>query len=126
MQGCVKMKAPAVRQVFQLLSGTAHVTFGEGTQAARLYELVRPLVREVIGCNPRQNKLLKAGNKSDRIDVAKLARLLRLGELRPVYQGLDAAQDLKQVVHGYEALVGDTTRVMNRLKALYRGRGLSC
>jgi transposase len=91
-----------------------------------LYELINPLVAEVIVCNPRENKLMKAGNKSDRIDVAKMAKLLRLGELRPVYQGPAAAQGLKQLVHGYEALVGDSTRVMNRLKAIYRGRGLSC
>jgi transposase len=126
MQCCLKLKAQAVREFFRMLSGTVHVTFEEGTQAAWLYELIRPLVAEVIVCNPRQNKLLKAGNKSDHIDVAKLGRLLRLGELRPVYQGPEAAQDLKQVVHGYEALVQDATRVMIRLKAIYRGRGLSC
>jgi transposase len=91
-----------------------------------MFELIRPLVAEVVVCNPRQNKLLKAGNKSDRIDVAKLAKLLRLGELQPVYQGPSLAQGLKQLVHGYQALVDDTTRVKNRLKALYRGRGLSC
>lgn len=126
MECCVKMNPQAVREFFKMLNGTVHVTFEEGTQAGWLYELIRPLVAEVIVCNPRQNKLLKAGNKSDRIDVAKLAKLLRLGELRPVYQGPAAAQELKQVVYGYEALVSDSTRVMNRLKALYRGRGVSC
>src|SRR5688572_24809649 len=89
MKCCIKVDTKAVREFFKMLSGTVHVTFEEGTQAAWLYELIRPLVTEVIVCNPRQNKLLKAGNKSDRIDVAKLARLLRLGELRPVYQGLE-------------------------------------
>ncbi len=126
MQCCIKMNAEAVREFFQMLKGTVHVTFEEGTQAAWLYELIRPLVAEVIVCNPRQNKLMKAGNKSDRIDVAKMAKLLRLGELQPVYQGPASAQGLKQLVHGYEALVADSTRVMNRLKAIYRGRGLSC
>jgi transposase len=126
MQCCIKMNAQAVREFFKLLSGTVHVTFEEGTQAAWLYELVHPLVAEVIVCNPRQNQLMKAGNKSDRIDVAKMAKLLRLGELRPVYQGAAAAQGLKQLAHGYQALVGDSTRVMNRLKAIYRSRGLSC
>ncbi len=126
MECCIKLKTQPVREFFKMLSGTVHVTFEEGTQAAWLYELIRPLVAEVIVCNPRHNKLIKAGNKSDRIDVAKLGKLLRLGELKPVYQGPAAAQGLKQLVHGYEALVGDSTRVMNRLKAIYRGRGLSC
>src|SRR6266566_1056797 len=126
MQCCLRNEGQAIQEFLKLLPGTVHVTFEEGTQAAWLYELIRPLVAEVVVCNPRQNKLLKAGNKSDRIDVAKLGKLLRLGELRPVYQGPSAAQGLKQLVHGYEALVDDTTRVKNRLKALYRGRGLRC
>jgi transposase len=126
MQCCLRNEGQAIQEFFKLLSGTVHVTFEEGTQAVWLYELIRPLVTEVIVCNPRQNKLLKAGNKSDRIDVAKLGKLLRLGELRPVYQGPSAAQGLKHLIHGYAALVDDTTRVKNRLKALYRGRGLSC
>jgi transposase len=83
-------------------------------------------VAEVVVCNPRENKLLKAGNKSDHIDVGKLARLLRLGELKPVYKGAKSNQGLKHLVHSYEELVADTTRTKNRLKALYRGRGISC
>lgn len=109
-----------------MLTGTVHVTFEEGAQAAWLYEVIQPLVAEIVVCNPRANKLLKAGNKSDDIDVGKLAKLLRLGELRPVYQGAKASQGLKQLTHSYEALVDDTTRTKNRLKALYRGRGVSC
>lgn len=126
MQCCLRNNGQVISEFFKTMTGTVHVTFEEGTQAIWLYELIRPLVAEVIVCNPRQNKLLQAGNKSDRIDVAKLGKLLRLGELRPVYQGPSAAQGLKQLVHGYEALVVDTTRVKNRLKALYRGRGVSC
>lgn len=126
MQCCLRNNGQVIREFFQAMRGRVHVTFEEGTQAVWLYELIRPLVAEVIVCNPRQNKLLQAGNKSDRIDVAKLARLLRLGELRPVYQGPSTAQGLKQLVHGYEALVADATQVKNRVKALYRGRGLSC
>jgi transposase len=102
------------------------VTFEEGAQAAWLYELIQPLVAEVVVCNPRENKLLKAGNKSDHIDVGKLGRLLRLGELKPVYQGTKSHQGLKHLAHSYEELVADTTRTKNRIKALYRGRGLSC
>ena len=119
-------EAKVIREFFKMLTGTVHVTFEEGTQSAWLYELIQPLVAEVVVCNPRENKLLKAGNKSDQIDVAKLAKLLRLGELRPVYQGAKATQGLKQLTHSHAALVEDTTRIKNRLKGLYRGRGLNC
>ena len=122
----LRNEAKVIREFFKMLTGTVHVTFEEGGQAGWLYELIQPLVAEVIVCNPRENKLLKGGNKSDHIDVAKLAKLMRLGDLRPVYQGVKASQGLKQLTHSYEALVADTTRIKNRLKALYRGRGLNC
>jgi transposase len=125
MQTHLRNNTKVLREFFAMLPGTVHVTFEEGAQAAWLYEVIHPLVAEVVVCDPRQNKLLKAGNKSDHIDVGKLARLLRLGELRPVYQS-KSSQGLKQLVHSYEAFVEDSTRTKNRLKALYRSRGVSC
>jgi transposase len=115
-----------IEQFFKGLSGRVHVTFEEGTQAAWLYDVIKPLVREVTVCNPRRNKLLQSGSKGDRIDVEKLGKLLRLGEVEPVYQGEQTMLGLKHLVHGYECLVADTTRAMNRLKAVFRGRGIGC
>jgi transposase len=102
------------------------VTFEEGTQAQWLYDVVRPLVTEVVVCDPRHNKLLQSGNKSDRVDAQKLAELLRLGSLKAVYHGDHRVRTLKELVRTYDCLVSDTTRVMNRLKAIYRGRGIAC
>jgi transposase len=126
MQTHLRTEAKVIQGFFKMLTGTVHVTFEEGAQAAWLYELISPLVAEVVVCNPRENKLLKAGNKSDRIDVGKLGRLLRLGELKPVYKGTKSDQGLKHLTHSYEELVADTTRTKNRLKALYRGYGITC
>lgn len=123
----LRTRTSDIRQFFLGLGGgTIKVAFEEGTQAAWLYDLISPLVSEVIVCNPRRNKLLQDGNKSDRIDVRKLGKLLRLGDLKPVYQGEETTQGLKHLVHGYESLVADTTRTMNRLKAMFRGRGIGC
>lgn len=109
----------------QALPGTVHLTFEEGTQAAWLYDLLRPFVAEVIVCDPRQNKLLMGGNKSDPIDTGKLCELLRLGSLKPVYHGEHGTRKLKQVVVAYDELVCNTVREMNRIKALYRSRGIA-
>jgi len=38
----------------------------------------------VLVCDPRKNALLKAGNKSDRIDARKLVELLDMNKLNPV------------------------------------------
>ena len=68
-------------ELFRGMRGSIHVTFEEGTWAAWLYDLLAPHVAQVVVCNPRKNALLKAGNKSDRIDARKLAELLRTGLL---------------------------------------------
>ena len=71
-------------------------------------------------CNPRKNALLKSGSKSDRIDARKLAELLRAGLLSRVYHGESHRLKLKELGRTYRAITDDTTRVMRRLKALYR------
>jgi transposase len=122
----METKAEQIRDYFRGMSGTVHVAFEEGAQAAWLYEIIKPLVAEVIVCNPRDSKLSRSGNKSDKIDAHKLATLLRMGELKPVYQGDAKTRELKQVVKSYSALAKDNRRVMNRIKAIYRGRGIVC
>ena len=121
----LETKAQTLKDYIKGLSGTIHLTFEEGTQAAWLYDLLRPLVAECIVCDPRRNKLLESGNKSDEIDVAKLSELLYLGRLRPVYHGAQGTRTLKELAHNYDALVKDNTRVKNRLKAIFRGLGIS-
>jgi transposase len=43
-----------------------------------------------------------------------------------VYKGEQSTVGLKHLVHAYERLSADATRAMNRIKALYRGRGIRC
>ena len=122
----LKMNATAVRSYLKRLRGRVYVTFEEGTQAQWLYDLVQPIVTQVIVCDPRHNRLLKSGNKSDRIDAEKLAQLLRQGSLKAVDHVDHGVRALKELVRNYECLVQDTTRVMTRLKAIYRGRAIAC
>jgi len=44
--------------------------------------------------------------------------------LKPVYHGHEATRKLKEMVRAYETLSADTIRVMQRIKAVYRGRGI--
>jgi transposase len=46
--------------------------------------------------------------------------------LKPVYHGSAGARSLKEIVHCYDALVSDTTRVMNRIKARFRSQAPGC
>ena len=76
--------------------------------------------------DPRKNVLLQSGNKSDRIDARKLAELLRNGSLSAVYHGERGIRTLRELVRSYLTISKDRTRVMNRLKALYRSWGIAC
>lgn len=126
MESIIETGVETVRSFIKQLGGKVYVTFEEGTQATWLYDVVRHLVREVLVCNPRHNKLLLTGNKGDRMDARKLAELLRNGSLRAVYHGDKGVRALKELVRNYDCLTRDTTRVMNRLKAIFRGRAIAC
>lgn len=126
MESVIETKAETIRDFLRGVSGGVHVALEEGTQAGWLYEIVRPLVVEVIVCDPRANKALMAGNKGDRIDAHKIAQQLRAGLLKAVYHGGQSTRTLKELVHNYDSVVSDNVRVMSRLKALFRGRGIPC
>jgi len=125
-QAVMQTDATAIRDFLRGLSGQVHLTFEEGTQAQWLYDLTRPLVAELLVCNPRQHHASKRDNKSDRLDALRLAADLRAGLLKGVYHGSPQTQTLKQLAHNYETLTEDTIRCMNRLKAVYRSQAIKC
>ena len=75
MEAILETKAETILQFIQGLRGSLHVTLEEGTCAAWLHDVLKPHVARVLVCDPRKNALIKAGNKSDRIDARKLADL---------------------------------------------------
>jgi transposase len=125
-QVIMKTQTEHLRDFFRGLSGNVHVTFEEGVQATWLYDIINPLVAELIVCNPQENRLIHSGKKSDKVDAHNLADLLRLGRLKPVYHGDHGTRGLKERVRSYDGLTKDCLRVMNRIKAIYRGRGINC
>jgi transposase len=126
MECILETKAATILEFFAGLRGTLSVTFEEGTWATWLYDLLKPHVDELVVCNPRKNALLKDGNKSDRIDARKLAELLRGNQLKPVYHGETGMRMLRELARSYLTIVKDVSRVMNRLKALYRSWAIPC
>ena len=126
MESVIETKASSILQFLHGLRGELHVTWEEGTWAAWPYDLLQPQVQHIVVCNPRRNALLKEGSKSDQMDAHKLADLLRTGMLRPVYHGEHGLRTLRELGRSYQTISKDLTRVMNRLKALYRGWGIPC
>lgn len=126
MEVTIETQAAALLDFIRGLRGTLQVALEEGTCAEWLYALLAPQVAKVVVCDPRQNPRRLGEKKSDRLDARKLAEWLRLGTLKPVYHGNPLGPALRESARSYRTLVSDTARVMNRLKALYRGRGIRC
>jgi transposase len=112
----------AIVEFFRGMRGAVHVALEEGTQAQWLHDLVAPLVDRVIVCDRRGQP--RQGNKGDQVDADQLSELLRRGGLRAVYHGSAHRGALKELTRTYRNLIEDATRVMLRLKALFRARAI--
>ena len=126
MECVIETKASMILQFINGLRGDLHVTFEEGTWAAWLYDLLKPHVTRLMVCDSRKNASMKEGNKSDKIDARRLAELLRLNHLNPVYHGEHGLRTLKELVRSYLTITKDLGRVMSRVKAIYRSWGIAC
>ena len=112
----------AITEFFGGMRGAVHVALEEGTQAQWLHELLTPRVNRVVVCDQRGQS--RHGNKGDRSDADGLSELLRRGGLRAVYHGDMHTTTLKELTRNYQSVVADSTRVMQRIKALFRARGI--
>lgn len=96
----------------------------ESTMAQWFVETLSPHASEVFVSEPKQNKWITSGMKSDRLDAYKLATMYRLGSLRRVYHTLDhGLVEFKRAVQYRGFLVQQSTRLKNWIKAKYRERG---
>lgn len=122
-EGIVATSGMNLVSMIRGISGEVHLTLEEGTQAAWLYDLLKPYVRTLMVCDPRKASQ-KQEDKSDRVDASRLSELLRVGGLSPVYHGEKSTRGLKELVRAHRDLVRDVVRVKNRSKAIFRGRGI--
>src|SRR6202047_4986148 len=126
MECVIETKASVILQFIEGLHGDTQVTFEEGTWAAWLYDLLKPQVTKLVVCDPRKNASMREGNQSDKIDALRLAELLRLNHLSPVYHGEHGLRSLKELVRSYLTITKDLGRVMTRVKAIYRSWAIPC
>jgi transposase len=115
-------EATTLVDFFRGMRGTIVVAFEEGTQAQWLHDLLLPVVSRVVVCDRRGES--RRGNKGDHEDAEDLADQLRRDSLRPVYHGSRERARVRELARTYQNLTEDATRVMSRLKALFRARGI--
>jgi transposase len=125
IESVIETKASTILQFIDGLRGDVRVTFEEGTWATWLYDLLKPHVTEVLVCNTRNNAV-RNGSKSDRIDARKLSEMLYMNNVKSVYHGEHGLRMMKELARSYLTITKDLTRVMNRLKALYRSWAIPC
>lgn len=122
LKATVPTEAQAIVGLVRGLGPRVRVAFEEGTQAQWLHDLLQPVAEKVIVCNVRGKSELS--NKNDDIDSDLLSERLRAGSLKGVYHGAASVLPLKEMVRNYGNLVEDATRVMQRIKAMYRARAI--
>lgn len=118
--------AKLVAQVRAIPATDKRLALEETNLARWLWQLLRPHVQQLVVCDARHNKLISSHhNKKDPRDGFGLARLLRLGELHPVWQVPDDGRALfKSAAQAYEEAVWRSTRLKQQIKSTFQHWGL--
>lgn len=117
----VETNGRAIVEAIRCVPGRHHICLEEGTQSAWLHELLSPHAEEVAVVVPEKRR----GSKSDKRDAWTRAEELRTGAIETrVYKAPAHLSALKNAVRGHLMVVGDVVRVKNRLKAIWRSRGI--
>lgn len=103
-----------------------YLTMEEGPLARWVAQIAHPYVTEVVVCDPRENWLIsRSSRKWDKIDTKKLCRLLRLGELKTVYQPeSDDRAIFKAAAQHYIDLRNQQVALKLKIKSMYRHWGV--
>lgn len=117
-------KEKVLRDFVKSISGERYLTFEEGCQAAWVYAFLEPLCDRILVCNPWKNKCLSGEQKTDKSDAYNLAEKLRGGFLEGVWHSGKVEQGLRDLAKTYDMVTSDMVRTKNRIKAIYRSRGI--
>jgi transposase len=117
----VETQGKMLRELIGMVPRRRHVCLEEGAQSEWLYELLEPLVEEIVVVRPQKRE----GPKSDSIDAWSLADGLRRGVLpTPVFKAPGSFTGLRQAMRAHQLIQRDLVRAKQRVKALYQSRGL--
>ena len=108
METIIETKTSTIVDFLRGLRGVLYVTLEEGTYAAWLHDVLSPQVEKVVVCDPRKNKLLPSGHKSDKVDARKLAEWLRNGQLSAGLSGQPELADSEGTGPGLSMSQQDT------------------
>jgi transposase len=114
------------KHVSAIAASDKRLVLEESNLARWISQLLRPLVQQLVVSDPRHNRLISAHpNKHDQRDAFNLARLLRLGEIKAVWQPQeDQRAFFRTAAQAYEDAVLRQTRLKLQIKSLFQHWGL--
>lgn len=117
----VETNGKALRGFLLSFAGEKHICLEEGELSEWLYEVLASVGKEVVVVQPEKRK----GSKSDSLDAWELAELLRTKrKATVVHKAPGAFGGLKEAVQAHRAMTRDVARSKNRLRAIFRARGI--
>lgn len=108
------------------IKGIRNVVIEESSIANWLFLTLKPYADKLVICEPKNNKWIHSSEeKNDKVDSVKLADLLRMGRVKPVYHTeLKELTIIGKLVYHYNKLIQNSTRAMNRIKGEYTFAGI--
>lgn len=115
-----------LRSAFARLTGDVRVHLEASELSAWAHSIIKPLVAQVVVSHPRTLAwIAKDSNKTDAIDARKLAELLRMNLVHPVYsEQNDERRTFKHLVTHYEQTSRQQARQKSKIKARLRCLGI--
>lgn len=113
-------------EAFKKLRGEVHVHLESSEMTAWVREILLPLVKRVVVGHAKTNAwIAKDPHKKDKVDAAKLAHLLRMGQVHEVYYDEHPDRhEFKQIVRHYEDLTRQRATVKIKIKSRFRVQGV--
>ncbi|XYH98400.1 IS110 family transposase [Sorangium sp. So ce1128] len=118
----VETNGQALVERLKTIAGDKYVVLEEGTQSAWLHEILSPHAKDVVVTAIGESR----GQKDDARDAYKLADDLRTGAIKQrVFKDVGQYKRLRELSRTHTMIVRDVVRIQNRLKSLYRSRGIA-
>jgi len=125
MQFTVRGRWPKLIAALERVPQPFAVCFEASTGYGFLHQALSQLAARVVVAHPGQLRLIfRSKRKNDRVDAEKLAKLLFLDEVPPVYVPDLEMREWRATISLRERLVSSRSASKNRLRALLRTHGI--
>ena len=102
------------------------ICFEASCGSGHLYDRLRRIAQRVVVAHPGQLRLIfRSKRKNDRVDAQKLAMLLFLDQVPPVYVPSIDVRSWRQFIEFRHRTVAKRTQTKNALRTLLRSHGLA-